>query len=270
MFARNWSHIISYADVIRGRWIAEFLDDKIDLGNASVLDIGCNVGAISLAFAEKSRDIYCGDISESALKTLMMRIQKGSIKNIFISRLNAISLPFKDNSFDLVVMNGVLEWVAEGVKGCPRSVQLRVLKEVKRVLRDSGFFYLGIEGRFSLRYFFGAKDHNGLRFVTFLPRRLANLYSRMVKGEEYRHYIYGIRGYKKILRESGFEKVEFYTAIPGYPYPQHIVKIEDKDEIKKVIMEAYKKDKPLKWGKRFLLSLNLYKTFGGDYVILAQ
>lgn len=270
MFARNWSRVISYADVIRGRWIAEFLDDKIDLENASVLDIGCNEGAISLAFTEKSRAVYSGDISESALKTLKMRIQKGNVKNIFISKLNAISLPFKDNSFDLVIMNGVLEWVAEGVDGNPRSVQLRVLKEIKRVLRDSGFFYLGIEGRFSLRYFLGAKDHNGLRFVTFLPRRLADLCTRMVKGEEYRHYIYGIRGYKKILRESGFEKAEFYTAIPGYPYPQHIVKIEDKDEIKKVIMEAYKTDRPLKWGKYFLLTLNLYKMFGGDYVILMK
>ena len=258
----------SALDTIRGRWVIRFLDDKIDLRGASVLDIGCGQGGISLPFAERSKEVYCGDISESSLLKLRDRVLKTDFKNVSLFNFNAISLPFKDGSFDLVIMNGALEFVPSGIWGNPREIQLNVLKEVKRVLKENGLFYLAIENRFFIGYFLGKKDHSGIRFITPLPRKLADIYAKIVSGSDYRHYIYGMKGYKEILEEANFKKINFYTAIPSYQYPEYIVNVRDNEEIKRCMNGVFKGI--YKWSGQFLNVLKLYRVFGYNFVILSR
>ena len=76
-----------------------------------------------------------------------------------IVRGNASQLPFPDDFFDLVVCNGVLEWIGvinDTVE--PREAQIAFLQEVKRVLSRRGCLYVGIENRFGLPFFLGALD----------------------------------------------------------------------------------------------------------------
>lgn len=258
-----------YFSTSKGEKIAKFLEDKIDLENSLVLDIGCNVGAISIPFAKKCKLICSGDLSKKPLRILSKKTKKEKLKNIFISNFNAPELPFKDNLFNLVIINGVLEWTPCGVSGSPRNIQLKVLKEVRRVLKKDGILYLGIENRYFIGYFLGKRDnHTNLRFVPFLPRVVANLYSKIVSGKEYRNYLYGKQGYKKLLKEAGFDEINFYTPIPTYSFPETIVEINDINGIKKGA--EYFKNRILRLGIKTLASLHLYGIFGHSFVMLCK
>ena len=259
-----------YTDKKRGQRIVEFLEDKVSLKDSLILDVGCGPGAISLAFAIRSKKVYCTDISRKKIRRISEKVKKDKIKNVYLSNLNAPFLPFKNNSFDLIIMNGVLEWVPIGNKGNPRRVQLKTLKEIRRVLKKNGLFYFGIENRYSLVYFLGKRDHHsGLRFVTFLPRKLANLYSKVTRGKPYRHYLYGKGGYGKLLEEVGFSKIEFYAALPTYPYPEKIIRMDNSSEIKDASDRVFE-NKKFKFGMKIISLLGLYSVFGYGFVMLAK
>jgi len=258
----------NYEDINRGRFLANFLSDKIVLEESHVLEIGCNTGAISLGLAEKCKFVSCGDISKKSINELNIKIKKRKLKNILAIQLNALSLPYKENSFDVVILNGVLEWTPTTNKGNPRDIQVNVLKEVKRVLKKNGLLYLAIENRYAMNYLLGRKDHSGLRFISFLPRWMADLYSRIAQKHNYREYLYSVRGYERLLKEAGFNEIEFYTGIPIYQYPLHIVKLTNKKEICDAIEKDYKGI--FKFGWNLLAKMGLYKYFGHNFIILAK
>jgi hypothetical protein len=96
-------------------------------------------------------------------------------------------------------------------------------------LRPGGYLYVGIENRMALGYFLGYPDpHCSLPFVTVLPRLLAHWYARRKGLRGYRSYLYSSRGYRKLLRESGFSDVEMYLALPSYNHPRYLIPIEQR------------------------------------------
>ncbi len=258
----------SYEDINRGRFLANFLSGKVVLEESYVLEIGCNTGAISLGLAEKTKFISCGDISKKAIDELNIKIKKRKLKNISATQLNALSLPYKENSFDIVILNGVLEWTPTSNKGNPRNIQVNILKEVKRVLKKKGLVYLAIENRYAMNYLLGKRDHSSLRFISFLPRWMADIYSRIVHKHSYREYLYTHRGYEQLLEEAGFNETEFYTGIPIYQYPSHIIKLTNKKEIGDAIEKDYKGI--FRFGGKLLAKIGLYKYFGHNFIILAK
>ena len=98
-------------------------------------------------------------------------------------------------------------------------MQLNALKEIHDLLKNRGILYIGIENRFGYNYLLGGPDHNGLRFVSLMPRFLANFISKKITGESYINYQYSIWGYRKLLKEVGFQKIDFYAPLPQYRLP---------------------------------------------------
>ncbi len=155
------------------------------------------------------------------------RFRQERLDNVKILRSSLWSLPFAAGSFDLAAMNGVLEWVAEGLAGDPGQLQEAALKNVFRMLRPGGYLYLGIENRLSMGYFRGWPDpHCGLPFVTILPRPLAHWYARRKGHNGYRNYLYSSRGYRKLLRKAGFSQIEIYLALPSYNHPRMLLPLD--------------------------------------------
>lgn len=102
--------------------IAIRLKDKFSTSN--ILDIGCGKGFLVEAF-EKQDLKACGiDVSKYALL--------GSKATTLILG-SAESLPFKDDSFDLITCFEVIEHLEKPEK---------FVKEVKRILTPNGFLYL--------------------------------------------------------------------------------------------------------------------------------
>ena len=145
----EWSYGIH-----RGAMIVKFLNEEIrPLKGLSVLDLGCNKAGISIALAEACESVVGSDISESNLKVASARIGERRMGNIHLVRLAAPRLPFRSRSVDLILLNGVLEWVPEANRGNPKQIQVEALGEVLRVLRGDGLLYLGIENRYFAKFF---------------------------------------------------------------------------------------------------------------------
>lgn len=247
--------------------LVDYVEDRIDLADAHVLDVGCGTGGITEALSEHCRAITTCDINPAAVER---GLGKSACADTTGCQVDAASLPFEADTFDIAIVNGVLEWVPEASDDNPKVRQLTALRELARVLRSGGLLYLGIETRFYAPYLAGLPDHSDLRFAAVMPRPLANLYSKVVRDREYRNYLYSVTGYRRLLRATGYGDIEPAAALPTYKLPQAIIPFDRMDEIRRAIPEI---DEP-KWRKpiRRLLAVDrrLFELFGTEVVITAR
>ena len=226
-------------DVRRADWVFHCLGENYK----KCLDIGSGYGNISEILSKIFREVYSLEAVEERIKFQIKRFENSNIKNIFCVRQNGIKIPFPDNYFDLVVCNGVLEWVGMfNLEGDPRDTQIQFLKEIRRVLSNSGCLYIGIENRFGLQNFLGYKDHSGYPFTSLMPRRLANflvkrfgkvggIYADSTKIQNQRKgyytYTYSNKGYVSLFKEAGFKTESYWTFI-SYNQPYFSGRLDDK------------------------------------------
>jgi len=120
-----------------------------------------------------------------------------------------------------------MDWNLVYTHGGPQDAQMEALRRVYYHLKNDGYLYIGIENRFGFQYLLGGKDHNGLPFVSLLPRFMANLLSKRFAGEPYTTYQYSIYGYKKALQEVGFSEIKFYAPLPQYRTPLFYIPLDN-------------------------------------------
>ncbi len=190
--------------------------------NAKLLDIGAGYGAVSLSLARKFNTTSV-DVNKETLQFVKYRANQEKVK-IKTKRINNLihGLPFKNKEFDIIVMNGVLEWTPCRLEGNPRKIQLEILKNINKKLKQKGFFFLAIENRYAKDWFKGKKSHTQIKYIDLLPRKLADIVCNRKKGHSFRTYIYSRKGYKKLLSEAGFKIKKIYTAYPTYQKPEKI------------------------------------------------
>lgn len=143
--------------------------------NSKVLDIGCAMGGfLDYLHAKSIKNL-------SGIDPTKEYVNYAKCKGHYDIKLgSAESIPFNNNSFDLLVMDQVLEHIVE-----PR----KAFQEAKRVLVDGGLFYIGIPdaSRYDKTYFFD--------FFWFLMR------------EHIQHF--DIEHMKLLAEQEGFELIGF-------------------------------------------------------------
>jgi SAM-dependent methyltransferase len=237
-----------------------------------VLDLGAGMGTNSQALAMRYREVVALEPVHERVEFMRHRFGQEGLRNIGVLRSSLWTLPFAKETFDLVAMNGVLEWVAERQAGDPGDLQEVALNNVYRLLRPGGYLYIGIENRLSLGYFAGYPDpHCGLPWVTILPRRVADWYARRKGQKGYCNYLYSARGYCKLLRKVGFTGLEVYLALPSYNHPRFLI------PMKANVFSYYcnnlegssinRSKKAIRW---ILLKSKLLQYFQYSFVILAR
>lgn len=211
-------------------------------GESRILDAGSMWGGLTIPVAQYCGEIFALDKTIETLEFLKIRAGKMGFRNIRVVASTIKNLPFPDDYFDLVILNGVLEWVAfeqdvvlevhwgkrrsdSAVSSKnPRQLQVEALREIQRVLKPGGHLHLAIENRIDYHYLAGAPDgHVNIKYVPFLPRFMANAITKWKLNCEYRTYIYSLMGYRSLLKDSGFQEVEFYGAFPHYILPSEII-----------------------------------------------
>lgn len=219
----------------RNAW-QEFLN-KIEKGIA--VDLGAGLGAITEGLSNQYKRIYSIEGCAERCKFLSARKASKKLDNVIIIQNGIYSLPFHDKSVDLVACNGVLEWAGVGKEGKVEAIQLDVLKEICRILKDDGIIYIGIENRFGHQYIRGGLDHSGKRYTSLVPRWLANIVCRNVSNEmfsytskngAYRTYTYTASGYRSMLMKAGFSDVRICCVEPSYDIPRYAVPLNASSE----------------------------------------
>lgn len=107
-------------------WLDSYLD-IINNCKTKVLDLGCGMGNDSLYLTEKGLDVIACDYSEVALDCINKHLPKVETKLIDIS----LPLPFKDNSFDLIIADLSLHYFDE-------VTTKNIMLEIKRILSKNG------------------------------------------------------------------------------------------------------------------------------------
>jgi len=109
------------------------LVDTRDIKNKKVLDIGCGFGWFELNVLKKGVKEVAGiEISALDLKPARENIKD---KHAIFKIGGALKIPFKDNYFDTVVAWEIIEHI-------PKNTENRMFREVRRVLKKNGAFYL--------------------------------------------------------------------------------------------------------------------------------
>jgi SAM-dependent methyltransferase len=249
--------------------------------NAVVLDVGSGYGAITHALAYSARAVASVEAIPERIEFTQERLKQESIHNVQLLQASATALPFAPQTFDMIVLNGILEWIGEwDLESDPRSAQLRFLSKIHDLLKDDGVVVIGIENRVAYHLLLGAPDHSNLPYTSLLPRRLATLYMRHSRKEhlrkmpdpkrEYRTYTYTAAGYKRLLREARFSRVDLYWADPGYNRPHGLVPLSDPEAVKRRLFYVLTSQTWRGGIKRLAARFNLLSWFLPEFVILAS
>lgn len=204
--------------------------NKKALKRASVLDYGCGLGVFTMTLAE-----HCQEVC--ALDATLERAEFSRSISSYLSNTNVItakgaldsSFFFAEGQFDLIILNGVLEWtpVTMDTTRPPRDVLVGFLTRIKRFLKPNGVIYVGIENRYALNYFLGSPDHHsGLLFGSLLPRTMANIYSKYLKHTPYRTYTFSHGGYRRLFNDAGLNILLATFMYPSYQFPTYIGKTD--------------------------------------------
>jgi SAM-dependent methyltransferase len=201
-----------------------------------VLDIGAGWGAIASGLGRNfDRVVAVEGVLERA-RFINARVRQLGLSSVQPICADFLRLPLAPGQFDVVVLNGVLEWIGlASPKGNPRDLQLQFLKRVYDLLTPTGFVCVGIENRVGWSMVRGGTDHSGLPYTSLMPRRMAAAWCnwkgrgyRSAANRGYRAYTYSLPGYRRLFREAGFRSVKPYHAWDGYNKPSVLLPLDEK------------------------------------------
>lgn len=232
----NWLAAESYVcDAARADWFPEVFFRK----GMRALDVGSGWGSIAFLLSEFVEEVYSLEGVIERADFQQIRREQDNVRNLTVVNSDLTVLPFRPQSFDLVVLNGLLEWIGlADPEHAPRDVQLAVLRRIYGLLKPGGCLYVGIENRLGLAALRGGVDHSGLPYTSLLPRCIADLVVRVHRRSHYRTeglachgyrtYTYTPRGYRRLLQEAGFPDVCVSWILPSYNLPLEGARIENR------------------------------------------
>ncbi|GAB4319064.1 MAG: hypothetical protein Kow0059_12790 [Candidatus Sumerlaeia bacterium] len=192
-----------------------------------LLDVGAGWGAISTQASRLFEHVFSIEAVRLRVQFTRRRVAAEGADNVTLAQASVFALPFPSEFFDVILLNGVLEWIGDWDRSRPpRAAQTALLGRLRGFLRPGGLLLVGIENRFGYRYFLGRRDHNGLPATSLLPRVLADAASRLMRRGPYRVYTYSPAGLERLTGESGFERPQMWAPLPGYNIPATIASLE--------------------------------------------
>jgi len=158
--------------------VFKILFDSTSLKGKIFLDVGSGLGFFSLRAGKLGARVYGIDIGDRLVDVCRKRYPKGKF-----SVASAVKLPFKDNSFDIVLCTEVIEHV---------NNQKKVISEIFRVLKKNGYLILTTPNKvFKPLYSFlcdiGVRPYHGNEYW-FYPWEIKRILER--KGKVARKYYF--------------------------------------------------------------------------------
>lgn len=164
-----------------------------DLSDKIILDIGCGNGAFTVEMAKKGKKIIGIDVNSEELFGFKQVMKQMKLNNINIFKMDAETLAFDDNEFDIVTMVQVLEHI---------SNQVGALQETYRVLKPGGQIILSVPNKLFPFEIHGSRIwklelSNRVPFISWLP---PGLHAKIAHARTYTCSLI-----INLLNEVGFE-----------------------------------------------------------------
>jgi ubiquinone/menaquinone biosynthesis C-methylase UbiE len=277
--------LTSRKDIIKPHKIPLYLSDQrrndfiflLPISPETVaLDYGSGWGNTSYTLSRYCKKVVAMEADPGRLKFATAHFRHRGADNITpIQAGNGTSLPFEAETFDLVIMNGVLEWTPRSINGNPEDVHRRVLAEVNRVLKPGGTLQISIENRFGYDFLLGKRDHHcgGLRWVPFLPRPLANLYSWMWLRQPYRTWFYSYGALRRFVSTAGFSSTKVYSYFKNHVRYSHMFLLDDEENVARKFKEIESSQR-LTWKDRLAyrlgVRLGMFRWIAQDFMVISQ
>lgn len=172
---------------------------------SSVLEIGCGMGAITNMLCEKCHDVTAVELSKRRATATLLRCRERENLEIIVGNLNDIQF---EKKFDYITLIGVLEY--QGTYTDTDNPYMDFLTEIKKYLKPNGKLLVGIENKYGLKYWCGAReDHTGFPFEGMNQYTLTNKKVKTFSKKEL----------EELVRDSGFGHSFFYYPLPDYKLP---------------------------------------------------
>ena len=175
-----------------------------------VLDLACGTGDITKLVYEKlgkHGHVTLCDINETMLNHGRDNlINKGIIKNIDYIRANAESLPFKDNSFDCVIIAFGLRNITDK-NAALKSIYKKLKYGTQLVILEFSKVTIPFIDKLYLKYAF--------KFIPKLGKAVTN------DEDSYRYLVESIRVHPdqkllaSMIEEAGFKNIKFHNLSAG-------------------------------------------------------
>ena len=175
-----------------------------------VLDLACGTGDITKLVYEKlgkHGHVTLCDINETMLNHGRDNlINKGIIKNIDYIRANAESLPFKDNSFDCVIIAFGLRNITDK-NAALKSIYKKLKYGTQLVILEFSKVTIPFIDKLYLKYLF--------KFIPKLGKAVAK------DEDSYRYLVESIRVHPdqkllaSMIEEAGFKNIKFHNLSAG-------------------------------------------------------
>jgi SAM-dependent methyltransferase len=206
---------------------ATFMDLLPLDAQSDILEIGPGLGQFTGMLARRSRQVYALEVVPEQAEFTLIRARQEGVENVSVAvGGDDCRLPYRDASFDGVVLNLVFEWCGSRLESeSHEQAQTRLLQEMVRVLKPGGFLYLTTKNRFALRLLLGGSDehmHN-MAFGSALPRGFAAWLLKRKGESRPMGNLYSHDALRAKLQRAGLGEVRSLWAAPEMRYPAHYV-----------------------------------------------
>ncbi len=223
--------------------------------DAKVLDLGSRSGESPISMARSCSHVTAVDIEEEFLELLIQAASYEGVRNIsFIHAREELVLPFMENYFDIVVVNGLMDLIPDVCHGDPELAQLKFLQELNRVLHPNGTLYIADRNRYSYTHLVRSVEKKYSRIKTVFQGSL-----KMNDSRSLSKYAFSNSGYKRIFMKAGFKVLDCYALLPDMNNPAQIVDLEHTGQMS---FEALPNDN---WKLRIKNSITFLRRFAPSF-----
>ncbi|PIP31006.1 SAM-dependent methyltransferase [bacterium (Candidatus Howlettbacteria) CG23_combo_of_CG06-09_8_20_14_all_37_9] len=173
----------------------------------ALLEVGSGCGALTELFCSKLKEIVAVELTNRRASITAARCKNFSNLTVYAGNIEDAKL---SREFDYVTSVGVLEYAGKFINSDNPFEDF--LKMLKTFLKPKGTLILAIENKFGLKYWSGvSEDHTGKFFDSMegYPND---------KGIQ----TFGKQELTRLLKQAGFDDLEFYYPLPDYKLPSEI------------------------------------------------